>query len=191
VYNQYGSREVGVIACECPRQDGLHCFPWFNHVELLDENNNMINDGQGKVVVTTLENYSMPLIRFEIGDVAVAGGNDCSCGRKTFKLQKVIGRTLGYFKRADGALLHSHFIVQMLFNRNWLKRFQIIQETPDRIVIRLELKGQIKPDKTELDEISSKIKMLMGDSCGIEYVFVNHIQRSPSGKYLYTICKVK
>ena len=191
VYNQYGSREVGVIGCECRQQDGLHCFPWFNHIELLDENEKEIKDGQGKVIVTTLENYSMPLIRFEIGDVAIAGGNDCACGRKTFKLKKVIGRTLGYFKRADGALLHSHFIVQMLFNRDWLKRFQIIQETPDRIVICLELKNQVKPNRDELDEISSKIKMLMGDSCAIEYVFVDHIQRSPSGKYLYTICKVE
>ena len=62
VYNQYGSREVGAIACECQQQDGLHTFPWWNHVELLDENGKIIKQGQGKVVVTTLHNYSMPLI---------------------------------------------------------------------------------------------------------------------------------
>ncbi len=190
VYNQYGSREVGVIACQCTEQKGLHMFPWWNHVEIIDNEGKNLKSGQGDVVVTTLQNYSMPLIRYKIGDVAVAGRNDCPCGRKTLVLDSVIGRTLGYFKKADGYLAHSHFIVQALFFRDWIKRFQVVQELFDKIVIRVELKKDAKPDQEELDDIVRKIQMVMGQDCCVLFDFVEKIEPSPSGKFIYTICKI-
>ncbi|MBA7482811.1 hypothetical protein ES707_18310 [subsurface metagenome] len=134
VYNQYGSREVGVAACECREQDGLHTFPWYNYVEILDQKGLPVENQEGSIIVTTLQNYSMPLIRYEIGDAAVAGGNRCRCGRNTFKIEKILGRTLGFFKKPDGSLAHSHFIVQALFFRPWIKRFQIVQDAIDHIL---------------------------------------------------------
>ncbi len=191
VYNQYGSREVGVIACQCKSQKGMHTFPWWNKVEILNEQYNAVDDQQGDVVVTTLHNYSMPLIRYKIGDVAIGGGYKCSCGRNTFLLDKVVGRTLGYFKKSDGSLVHSHFIVQALFFMNWIKMFQIIQDELDHIVINIELYENKKPTEKELKEITSKVKILMGPSCEVDFEFVDSIKRTASGKYMYTLCKVK
>jgi phenylacetate-CoA ligase len=191
VYNQYGSREVGAISCECKYQQGLHTFPWWNYVELLDEQLNPVREGQGNVVVTTLHNYSMPLIRYEIGDVAISGGCRCTCGRSTFKLKKVIGRTLGYFRKSDGSLVHSHFIVQSLFFKEWIKRFQVIQESVNDICIKVQVTENIRPFESDTDDIAKKIKVLLGDSCRVRFDYVDEIERSPSGKYIYTICKVK
>jgi len=192
VYNQYGSREVGVIACQCRQQKGLHFFPWYNYVELLDENNQPLQAGEGKIVVTTLQNYSMPLLRYEIGDVAVAGGNDCPCGRKTYTLKKVLGRTLGYFKKSDGSLAHSHFVVQALFFRKWIKRFQIIQDEINHILIKIQLQENKKPASEEIEDIKSKTKILMGENCSVDFEFVDvdEIQRTQSGKFRYTICNL-
>ena len=190
-YNQYGSREVGGIACQCKEQAGLHTFPWWNYVELLNDKGQAVDEGEGNVVVTTFHNFSMPLIRYDLGDVAVPGGSECRCGRNTFLLKKVMGRTLGYFRKSDRSLVHSHFIVQALFFRDWIKKFQAIQDELDHILIRVELRGEQKAPKEDIDDIIKKVKMLMGESCRVDFDFVESISRTGSGKYLYTICEVK
>ena len=191
VYNQYGSREVGAVACQCKEQGGLHTFPWWNYVELLNDKGQAVDQGEGNVVVTTFHSFSMPLIRYDIGDVAVPGGHRCACGRNTFQLRKVMGRTLGYFRKADRSLVHSHFIVQALFFRDWIKKFQAIQDALDHVLIRVELSsGHVAP-KEDIDDIVTKTKILMGQSCRVDFDFVESIGRAASGKYLYTICEVK
>ena len=195
VYNQYGSREVGVIACQCKEKKHLHTFPWFNFVEVLDENDRSVGQGgEGKIVVTALTNYSMPLIRYDIGDVAISAEYEkCNCGRNVFSLENVLGRTLGYFKKADGSLVHSHFIVQSIFFIDWIKRFQIIQKDFDLILVNVELQNQV--DTTEYGEditkIEDRIKLIVGEDVKIEFEFVDVIEPSSSGKYLYTICEIK
>jgi phenylacetate-CoA ligase len=189
VYNQYGSREVGAIACQCKERKGLHAFPWWNHLEIVDDADQPLERGEGRVVVTTLENFSMPLIRYEIGDVAVAGGHGCPCGRQTFQIESVMGRTLGYFKKPDGSLAHSHFLVQALFFRDWVKRFQVVQDELDHVLIRVELAGREAPQE-DLEDVTRKTKVLMGSSCRVDFAFVDEIERSASGKYVYTLCKI-
>ena len=191
VYNQYGSREVGVIACQCKEQKGLHTFPWWNLVEILNEKNEPVKNEEGDVVVTTFYNYSMPLIRYNIGDVAIASEDSCSCRRNTLVLKKILGRTLGYFKKSDSSLVHSHFLVQSLFFRDWLKRFQIIQDRLDHILIKLELREDQTPPKQDIEDITAKTKLLMGNRCQIDFETVDTIKRTVSGKYVYTLCKVK
>jgi len=191
VYDQYGSREVGAVACECEEQKNLHTFPWNNYVEILDKDRQPVEDKEGNVIVTTLHNYSMPLIRYEIGDVAVPGGYECSCRRNTFTLKKILGRTLGYFKKSDGSLVHSHFIVQALFFRDWIKRFQIIQDEINHVLIKVQLQENKKVAKNDMDDITRKTKVLMGDDCKVDFDFVDDITRSASGKFVYTICNVR
>lgn len=191
VYNQYGSREVGVISCQCKKQRSMHTFPWWNYLEILDEGGKAVQNQEGRVIVTTLYNYSMPLIRYDIGDVAVAGGWGCDCGRNSMLLKKVVGRTLGYFKKADGSLAHSHFLVQAVFFRDWIKRFQIIQDEIDHVLIKVQLNENTEADKSDIEDITRKTKILMGENCKVDFDFVEDIRRSASGKFVYTLCKVK
>jgi len=83
VYNRYGSREVGDIAGECKYHQGLHVLPWGSYVEIVDEAGNLVEPGvEGRILVTCLTNYAMPLIRYDIGDRgALAGEFKCPCGR--------------------------------------------------------------------------------------------------------------
>ena len=191
VYDQYGSREVGSIACQCKEKKAQHTFPWYNFIEILDENGEEVKAGkEGRVVVTNLRNYSMPLIRYDIGDVAISAGySRCECGRNFFSLEKILGRTLGYFKKRDGSLVHSHYIVQRMFFKSWIKRFQIVQDDFEHVIIRIEKEGE--PNKEDLEDIINKTKILMGQDCKVEFEFVDEIKPSKSGKYLYTVCEVK
>lgn len=67
VFNRYGSREVGNIACEEPNTDRLVITDGV-YVEIVDENGNICEDGvEGEIVITSLINQAMPLIRYKIG----------------------------------------------------------------------------------------------------------------------------
>lgn len=190
VYDQYGSREVGSIACQCNEKKAQHTFPWYNFVEILDKEGKEVKAGEeGRIIITNLRNYSMPLIRYDLGDVAVSSGySECSCGKNYFSLEKILGRTLGYFKKRDGSLIHSHFIVQRMFFKSWIKRFQIGQDDFEHIIIRIEKSGE--PSRNELEDIINKTKILMGKDCKVEFGFVDEIKPTKSGKYLYTESEV-
>jgi phenylacetate-CoA ligase len=191
VYNQYGSREVGPIACQCMEQKGLHTFPWWQYLELIgDDSRRPLTAGQGQVVISTLHNYSMPLIRYAIGDVAVLDPSTCPCGTQTLILKEVLGRTLGYFKKADGTKVHSHFLVQALFHKRWIRRFQIVQADYDRVVYQIEKDRPEEPPVSELEEILSKTRVLMGPDCQVEFEFIEQITPAASGKMMYTISQV-
>lgn len=188
VYNQYGSRETGAVCCHDRKADEMNVFFWRQFIEVLPVENSR-SDEDGKIVMTSLDNFSMPLIRYDIGDVAVKGSTCYEIHGITscLSLKNVIGRTLGFFKKADGTLFHTHFLVQQLFFKDWIARFQIAQEAYDRIVIRIVP----AKDKNERDmqKIVENVHVLVGD-CRIEFEFVDEIKPSPSGKVLYTVCNV-
>lgn len=189
VYNEYGSREVGPIACECPRQQGLHLFEWTHFIEIVDEQGNNVPPGeQGEIVVTLLSNYSMPLIRYRIGDAGILSKNLCSCDRKTRMLKTVSGRIVDHFRRRDGTLIGGMYLAHLLYHRPWIRMFQFVQDRFDHVTLYLVTEKQ--PDKSELYEIRSKIQLVMGSECEVTFQFVENIPPTASGKRRYTICAI-
>jgi len=179
-YNQYGSRETGAISVEWKNKE-LNVFFWKQLIELMGKSK------EKKIVITSLDNYSMPLIRYNINDVATIGTLSYFIGKTKSYLTmgQVVGRTLGFFKMRDGTLKHTHFIVQQLFFKNWVKKFQIIQKDYDLILIKL-----VGTKNNNMGEIERTIKLLMGQKCKIKWQFVNKINPTKSGKYLYTVSEL-
>ena len=67
---------------ECDRHEGLHLSSFNHYVEILKEDGTEARDGEmGELVITVLTNYTMPLIRYRIGDMAIQTYAECSCGR--------------------------------------------------------------------------------------------------------------
>ena len=189
VLNQYGSREVGCVAAECLKREGLHVLPLHNIVEILDDDNQPVAPGvQGKVVITNLNNYSMPLLRYDIGDTAYFSDNKCSCGRQFPILGNITGRKFSHFKKRDGALVHSQFFVALMFYRSWVKAFRITQIDYDKIEIKVSHDQEIP--RLDKQEITQKIVKLMGSSCTVDFVSVDEVAPTSSGKYFYTICNI-
>ena len=192
VFNQYGSREVSAIGCECEHRQGLHVFPWMNFVEIVDDEDNPVEPGEeGRVIVTSLCNFAMPLIRYEIGDRAAMTPEDaapCPCGRPGPRIARVLGRTVDTFKALDGTAVHGAFFTTLLWDLDSIKRFQVIQPASDLVVFRLEAIGAVSDDS--LRKIREGAQAAIGDGCRVEFEFVDEIRPSPSGKYLYTICEI-
>jgi phenylacetate-CoA ligase len=192
VFNRYGSREVGDIACECSAHAGLHVFPWGNFVEIVDEEGNPVSPGtEGNILVTNLYNFAMPLIRYAIGDRGILSPKpDCNCGRRWQILEKVTGRNVDMFVKKDGTIIDGEYFTHLLYFRDWVKKFQVVQRGYSSILYRIvKYKGEPRP--AELEEINQKTKIVMGDDCEIEFEFLNDIPTSSSGKYRYTISELK
>lgn len=191
VLNKYGSREVGDIACECPYQEGLHIFDHTHFVEVVDEDGSPLPPGEeGEIAVTVLTNYTMPLIRYRIGDMGIMKEGQCSCGRPFSMLKEVTGRVSEHFRTADGQLIHGELFTHLLYHRSWIKKFQVRQTDRDHVLYRIVLDEEQSPPQSELDEIGSKTREALGEGVTVEFEFPEVIEPSKSGKYQYTISEV-
>lgn len=180
VYNQYGSRELGAIGFEMQDQDGLRGLPYLNHVEVVN----------GKVIVTSLANYSMPLLRYEVGDTAEpwTGEQDERFGCRRKILRAVTGRLHSHFRTARGALVHGGFFAHQFYFLDWVRQFQVVQDTLQHITCRIvPVDEPVKPD---LDRVRERICEAMGPGCEVEFQFAERIAPSPGGKHMYTISNV-
>lgn len=193
VYNRYGSREVGDIACEKPRHDGLWVAPWGNYIEVVDCQGNPVPDGtEGEILVTSLTNYAMPLVRYRIGDMGVLAppeGNGDHCRCQVFK--SILGRNGDMFKLKNGGLIRGGYFTVLLYHKGWIKKYQIIQKNLSSITFRIVKEDNCSDcTQQELDEIVEKTRLGMGQDCEVDFEFVQEISTSPSGKYRYVICEV-
>lgn len=198
VFNCYGSREVGDIACECNQHMGLHISLPTHYVEVLREDGTPAEPGEsGEVVVTSLINYAMPLIRYRIGDMAIWADEPCSCGRSWPLLAEVTGRVTDAFAKRDGGVVVPEYFIHLIgvvLNTGWIHKYQIIQEDYDSVRVLLVPQESAEDvqerHSEEISEIAEKIRLVMGEACRVEFEFVEDILPTASGKYRYTISKV-
>ena len=93
LYSTYASTEMQTAFTECSQGHGGHLQPELLIVELLDEQDQPVPDGDpGEVTVTTLGVEGMPLLRYKTGDICTAHTEPCACGRSSLRLSPVIGR---------------------------------------------------------------------------------------------------
>lgn len=142
VFETYGSREFMLIAAECPRHHGLHLTTEHHVVEILDDAGAPTPNGEvGNVVITDLTNYGMPFIRYANGDRAVASGEACLCGRGLPLLQAVTGRRLDVLTTPDGRSLPGEFFPHILKELASVRQFQVVQDDPAAITVRIVAPG--------------------------------------------------
>lgn len=180
VYNQYGSREVGAVAFESLDQSGMRGLPYLNHIELVN----------GRILVTSFTNYSMPLLRYEIGDTAEPWDRvqdlEFGCEKKIFK--SVTGRVISHFKTPAGGIVHGQYFIHMFYFLDWVRQFQVVQDNLDEI--RCRVVSSREPTSQELQRLRDGIRDVMGSSCEVTFERVSKIAPSSSGKYMYTICNI-
>jgi phenylacetate-CoA ligase len=194
IFDCYGSREVGDIACNCEKSYELHLIPNIHYLEIVDNIGKEVNTGEsGEIIITLLTNYTMPLIRYKIEDRGILSKKECNCGRGFPLLKKVEGRIRSIFRNEQGDMIDGGFFIELFYFRDYVKQLQVIQKAYDYIIINLVLKDsqRIKNAKKDFTEINKKIKLAMGDKTKIKYNIVNVINPSPSGKYLQTFSQIE
>ena len=93
LYGTYAATEMQTAFTECRAGQGGHLHPELIIVEILDEDDRQLPEGEaGEVTITTLGIEGMPLLRYKTGDICKAYYEPCSCGRHTMRLGPVLGR---------------------------------------------------------------------------------------------------
>lgn len=193
LFDRYGSREVGDVACECARHEGMHVVAPTHVVEILRPDGGATAPGEvGQVIVTPLINHVMPLIRYRIEDMGAWAVTTCPCGHPWPLLGSLVGRESDFFVASDGALVDGGWVGLPFWGREWVERFQVVQEAVGHIraIVVLRAGSAASPKQSELDEMASIMRAAMGQQCRIDWEFVDDIATTPTGKLRYTISKL-
>jgi len=178
----YGAKECGYLGVQCPEHDHYHVQSEFSLVEVLAPDGSPCGPGQtGRVIVTPLHASAMPLLRYELGDLAEVG-EPCACGRGLPVLSRIHGRqrdmlTLPSGRKISGSIL----LGQRTFaSMPVVAQYQIVQKN------RLELEVRIVADrpleKAESQQIIQRLTAQIGSDFEIRVVEVDQIPRLPGGK---------
>lgn len=192
VFDRYGSREVSGVAMECEKHNGFHLQPDDHCIEIVDFGNSQKEavNKEGLVLVTVLNNLGMPFVRYQIGDVGVWGHDTCSCGKNTRKLQKIIGRTSDTIILENGRMIHGEYFTHAIYFIEGVEKFKFIQENLNEFQI-LIVKNE-KWKASNLNKIYDELyKVLDKKSVKIKINFVKEILPEKSGKFLFTVSRLK
>jgi Coenzyme F390 synthetase len=188
VLNRYGSREVGLIASECKDQSGLHINADNLLVEVTAGEVSLPVGERGDIVVTDFLNMGMPFIRYRLEDVGFMSKDKCDCGRSLPLLGAVEGRTGDFFISESGTMIHGEYFTHLFYGIEKINQFQLIQHDLQTVELKI-----VSTDSSllSLEPIVAKIKSMLGSNISVDIVFQKEIPTPKSGKFLFTMSKVK
>lgn len=181
VIDNYGSTEA-FVAWECPR-GSYHVNAEHVVVEIVDHDGNPAAPGtMGRVIVSTLHNRLMPLVRYEIGDYAIVSGEPCACGRTLPTIGKILGRELNLFVGRERKRLVPWPLFRPLTAREWITQFQIVQRSVASFVVRFVAAHPM--GNSDESEIQRHFESIVGYPVAVEFERLTQIPRAPSGKFM-------
>jgi phenylacetate-CoA ligase len=180
---EYGCRDGGLVALECPA-GGLHIAAEGMHVEALPASP---GESGGELVLTNLESYALPIIRYRSGDIGALDPAPCACGRGLPRLARVEGRRTDFLVAPSGKLMHALAVIYVLREVPGLREFQVIQEALDHVRVRVVPAGDLSVAARA--GIIARVGGLFEGRARIE-VEVAESVASASGKHRYVISRV-
>ena len=194
VFNQYGCGEVNSMGFECEEHMGLHIPMERIHIEFLDrEDNSPVSDGEmGRIVVTCLENYAMPFIRYDTEDLGIKKPESCSCGRNLPLMDSIVGRTIDMIRLPNGNVIFGGLFVYALEDMKWIEKygiiqFQVLQKKKDHIILKIH--SETKPSQQACESFARLMERHLGNVV-FDIEIVDQIPVSASGKRKYIISEV-
>ncbi len=188
IVDMYSAEEVGYIALQCPEHEHYHVQAENVVVEVLDDAGNACKPGEvGRVVVTDLHNFAMPMIRYEIGDYAEAGGA-CPCGRGLPVLKRILGRTRNLLVAPDGKRYWSTFGMRSFAEAGLVQQYQFVQKAADLIEARVVTPAPLTGEQEE--RLRRHILERLPAGLRLELVRCDRIGRGAGGKFEEFICEV-
>ena len=179
ILSRYSSEEIGIIAQQTLNSPNSFVINHASYVvEVLQFNNNeSVKPGEfGRIVVTDLFNFAMPIIRYDTGDIAKLGIND----EGVIQLDEIEGRKMDVIYDSDGNLISS-FVVYTKFYKYYhlLKQYQFIQQSEKDYEVKLNLQGNTFAFE---DDLIAIIKSDFGEDSNVTITYVDEIPPLSSGK---------
>ena len=186
VFDIYGCTEMKEVAWECPERQGYHInADWF-YVETLAEA--LPNAPKGSLVVTSLYNYGMPLLRYLVGDIGRLLDGVCRCGRGLPLMAPATGRAVDYVRLPGGGEVSPYTVMTPVEAHPGVEQFEVIQEGIDRIVVRVL--PSPRWNEHTLEELRDRLTPIL-PGIRIEGTIVDRIEPQSGGKYRIVQSKVE
>jgi phenylacetate-CoA ligase len=183
---EYGSRDAGLIANECPA-GGLHIAAEGILVEILPGSSSLAA-ASGEIVITNAYSFAMPIIRYRTGDVGALAEDACRCGRGLPCLRTVEGRQTDFLVTPEGRVMHALAAIYVLRELPGVREFQLVQERLDQVRVTLVPDQGFEGETS--DRVVAGLGRLLGGGISVEVAIAPEIPRAASGKHRYVISKV-
>lgn len=178
----YGCEEGGFLAITCPGHEHYHVQSEMNLVEILREDGEPCQPGEtGRVVITPLHAFAMPLLRYELGDYAEVG-EPCPCGRGLPVLRRIYGRRRQLLTLPSGERRYSALMAPIFEGLRAVIQYQVVQKSLTLLEVRIAAERPL--EKAECEQIVERFVQQVGAEFEIRLVFVESIPRLPGGKYM-------
>jgi phenylacetate-CoA ligase len=187
VVDEYGSTENGVIAFQC-REGNMHMMSDHLCIEFLNEKNERVKPGeQGKIVITDLAAYEMPMIRYDIGDIGSYTEKICSCGINLPLMEIVEGRKEDFIRTQRGKLVHAAYLCYTLKD-DAVYEFKMYQKALDSFLVQIVKSPKFGPGSEAI--LDRKLRSALDADVKIIFEYVDRIPRDISGKLRYFVSDV-
>lgn len=182
VFDKYGSRETNIVAHESPAHAGMCIQAEHTYVEFLTRNGTPCRPGEtGRLVVTTLNNRAMPLLRYETSDLAAPLAGTCPSGTTLPRMTSVLGRRQDVLRTPEGGLIHPQLFSNILRQFPAVEWFQIVQQREHELTVRAVAPVGLPADDQE--QIAHLIRTLSGFAFVIVFDLLRDMPESPTGKF--------
>lgn len=181
VVDIYSCKEAGYLALQCPECELYHVQSEGVWLEVLDAEGRPCAAGEtGRVVITPLHNFSMPLLRYEIGDYAEVGPA-CGCGRGLPVLRRILGRVRNMLRLPNGDMQRPRFGEAKFARIAPVLQFQVVQQSFEELRVNLVVARALTP--AEEQKLREHVLQHLGHPFRISLVYQESIPRAASGKY--------
>lgn len=189
LFDTYRTGELGAIAQECDAHAGYHVNAESYLVEVLRDGRPAAEGELGEVVVTDLNSFSVPLLRYRIGDLAVATTRACPCGRGLPLLPRIVGRPPAAVLAADGRYVPAGAFADVFDRYDYaIRRYQVVQERADAIEVRLVRRSRFTAETERA--IRATLTRVVGSATTIALTFVDAIAPDPDGRIPVCACRI-
>lgn len=183
VFDTYGTTEGFMIAGQKDLEYYYILSPQV-YLEIVDRDGNEVPDGQmGYVLVTSLDAYEMPLIRYYLGDLAVKLPRSNYPQHRDLNfplLERIVGRDTDIVRTPSGKSMIVHFFTAIFEHLPEIKQFRIVQKELSSLIVEYIQSENFDP--SALNTIQEKIQLYLKEDFPVHFVQVYEIPVSPSGK---------
>jgi phenylacetate-CoA ligase len=187
VFNWYGSRELGRVASECERHEGLHIIEPNVYVEV--EPDPALPDDYGHLIVTDLWNMATPFIRYRTGDVARMVNGECRCGRPLKRIGSIEGRLTDMVVLPGGRKIPGVSLTnRVIRDCSEIVELQIVQQTLTGFLLRY-VKGPSFSPKS-LESLEENLRVLLDADVLVSFAEVAELPHERSGKIRFVVSEI-
>lgn len=180
-HEEYGSAEFGDMSCDCEESEGLHQFTDLFLFEVVRAGRSCAEGELGKILITDLGNFAMPMIRYQIGDVGRLTRAPHGCGRQAPRL-KIEGRLEDTLVTAEGIAYSNDQMMDFFYGRGDVDQFQLREGDSGELSLDVVPANGGPPPTPRLSE---ELREFLASDVEVRVRPVKSIRPEASGKFRF------